>query len=221
MRLIGLVALLGLTGCPASVTAEGMDEGFGMAFGAAWIHADAGKDESDSIVIANYGDVCVKTEAYYEAYEEFEDAATDVLSKDYCENIEEPYLAWIDASAALLFDGAKVVSIGFSGELNDKEYDFDDDAFGSVSEVTDAPWEDMKDDFDPDGDVTDGCGSGTIDTDFGDSWSLTDGSVEITALTDEASASGTIDARMEENDKGGDKSDFTASFGAAWCEINL
>ncbi len=221
MRLTGLVGLLGLTGCPASVTAEGIDEGFGMAFGAAWIHTDAGEEESDSIVIANYGDICPKYEAYYQAYSEFEDSALDVLSKDYCENIEEPFLAWIDAAAAIGFDGAKIVSISFLGDLNDKEYDFDDDAYGSVSEVSDAPWEDFANDFDTDGDITDGCGIGTMDTDYGDVWSLTDGSVEITALADEASASGTVDARMQDTGKGDDKSGFTASFGAGWCEINL
>ncbi len=221
MRTFNLLVLVSLTGCPASVTAEGMDDGFGMGFGAAWIHVDEGKTESDSIVIANYGDVCLKTEALYEAYQDLYDEGFDVLSKDYCEDIEEPFLAWIDASAAMQFDGANIVSLSFSGDLNDKEYDFDDDVYGSVMEVTDDPWADMADDFDPDGDVMDGCGVGTVEEDFGNFWSLTDGSVEITALTDEASATGAVDARMEEDGKGGDKSDFTASFTAAWCEINL
>ncbi len=221
MRLLVVFVPLVLTGCPASVTAEGMEDGFGLGFGAAWVHVDDGDSESDSVVIANYGDVCTKTQAFYEAFAEFSDAATDVMSKNYCENVEEPFLAYVEAASALQFEGAHVVSLGFSGDLNDKEYEFDDDASGFVFEITESPWEGVAEDFDADGSITDGCGVGTLDDDFSDSWTLTDGTVEITALTDEASASGVVDARMKESGSGGDKSDFAASFSAAWCEIDL
>lgn len=221
MRLLVVLVPVVLTGCPASVTAEGMDDGFGLGFGAAWVHLDDGDSESDSVVIANYGDVCVKTQAYFDAFAEFSDAATDVMSKNYCENVEEPFLAYVEAAAALQFEGAHVVTLGFSGDLNDREYDFDDDVAGFVAEVTDSPWEGVADDFDADGSITDGCGVGTLDEDYGDSWTLTDGSVDVTALSEEGAASGSVDARMKESGSGGDKSDFTASFSAAWCEIDL
>lgn len=220
MRLSVLLLPLVLTACPASVTAEGMDDGFGLGFGAAWLHL-GGESESDSVVIANYGDVCAKSQAYYEAFAEFKDAGTHVRLKDYCENVEEPFLAYVEAAAALQFEGAHVVKLGFSGDLNDKEYEFDDDVAGFVAEVTDSPWEGVADDFDADGSITDGCGVGTLDDDFSDNWTLTDGTVEITALSEEAFASGSVDARMKESGSGGDKSDFMASFSATWCEIDL
>jgi hypothetical protein len=221
MRKILLIGAALLTGCPASVTAEGMDDGFGAAWGSAWVHIDYGKEENDTIVIANFGDVCTKMTAWYEATSALEEPSTDVLSQAYCEHLEEPFMEWVDASEAIFFGGASTVSVSVGDNLEADSYDLEDDVTGSVTTVDDPIWEDLRDDFDPDGSLGDNCGLGSRDFDLVDSWTLKDGTMDVTALSEEGSAGGTIDGRMQENKQNGDKSDFSASFSAPWCEIDI
>lgn len=218
MRLLPFA--LFLAGCPASVTAEGLDDGFGMPISALRTHVVGNDGDADYIILSNVGDLCTKETDFWDAYTAYMTAATDVLSQNYCKNLETPMTDFVEAAQAMQFKGATYVTLSVGSDFDEGEYGFDEEASGSVSSYDDTPYEGAIDDFDPDGGVMDGCGMGTVDTDEGNYWELANGSVKLDSVVDEGVTTGSADGTMK-TDSGKDDGDFQASFSASWCEIKL
>ncbi len=218
MRLLPFALLL--TGCPASVTAEGLDDGFGMPISAVRTHIVSDNGDADYVVISSVGDLCTKEVAFSEASSAFFTASEDVLSQHYCKNLEQPFTDYVEAVQAMQFKGATYVSLSVGTDFDEGEYGFGKDASGTVAAYDDTPFEGAIDDFDPEGSVLDVCGLGTVDTDQGNYWDLDDGSVTLDSVVDEGVTSGSADGTMM-TDSGKADGDFQANFSAAWCEIKL
>lgn len=211
-----------LTGCAAGVSAEGVPGGFGLGMSAAYLRVDYGETDSESILISTELGVCDKYATFAEAQVEFLEAAMDVLAADYCEDMEEPFTAYLDAAQALFPQGARFVQLGVDKpKLDDGTFDMPEEAWGSVGVVTDALFQDARDNFDPDSDVTEGCGldDDDLDSDFGDSWTL-EGKLDLTDVGSDGPATGTVDAEMIDDD-GDEDGAFTANFTATLCEIDI
>lgn len=217
--LVPLTLLLG--GCSASVTAEAIDGGFGLLAGAALVRTDDGDNEYESVLISSAGVSCAAYTEMAEAGDEFYDAAFDVMNSDYCEDLEEPFLAYAKAFQAVFPLASRLVVISVSeGDFDEEDYDKGEWS-GSVGLVEEVPYEDAVEDFDADGDQLDGCGLGAdgLDGDFGDSWTLK-GDLEVTSVEKAGPVVGDIDADMHDED-GDEDGEFTASFTAPLCEIDL
>ncbi|MBM4366948.1 MAG: hypothetical protein FJ102_12115 [Deltaproteobacteria bacterium] len=74
MRAFFLLPVLSLFGCPASVTAEGMDDGFGMGWSAVWFHYEMKQGDAEGITLSNVMGLCAKQQAYWESFEAYTDA---------------------------------------------------------------------------------------------------------------------------------------------------
>jgi hypothetical protein len=203
------------------VTAEAIDDGFGPGWSAVWFHYNMDGGDSDDITLSNVAGICEKQKTFYEAYEEYVDTAKDLDMNDSCEDFEEVYLGVVDASMARNIEGANNASMYTYDDLEDGEYELGDEAAASVVAYTESPFEDARDDFDADEDIKDGCGidDGDGDSDWGDTWSVTDGDLVLDAVNDEANASGSIEGEMTQ--KGDDEGAFSATFTAAYCEIDV
>lgn len=221
MRILTPLLVL-LAGCPAGVGAEAIDGGFGLGLSALYVKVDGGDYESESVVISTEFGACDKYATYSEAYEDFYKAALDVMAEDYCEDLEEPFTAYVEAAQALFPAGARSASFGTDeGDFDTEKYDMPDEAGGVVTLVEETPYEDALDDFDADGSVTDGCGLGEDGLDDGSAtyWTL-EGDLDITTAEKDGPVAGTVDADMIDED-GDEDGAFTASFTATLCEIDL
>jgi len=209
-----------LTGCPASVTAEGLDDGFGMPVSAVRFHVTSDGGDSDTILISNVPGLCEKYGSFAEASKAFTDAAEDVTSQNYCKNLEEPLNAYVPAVQALQFKGATYVSLSVN-DFDEGEYAFGETGSGLVQAYTDLPLEGVLDDFDADGSLVNGCGTNfNTDSDPVDTWTLDDGSVKLDTVESKGAASGSADGTMKDENGKAD-GDFQATFTAAWCEVDL
>ncbi len=215
-----------LAACPASVTAEGIEGGFGLGLGADYVRLVSDNGDSESIVLSTRGGVCEDYATFAEAQAEMLSASLDLFSNQYCANLEAPLADYVAATQDLFTVGARFVTLSaHGGDLDKEQYDLPDDASGTVALVEDTPYDGALDDFDPDAGAMEGCGldQGELEAfataDFGTAWTL-DGDFEITALEKDGPAAGTVDADMIDDD-GDEDGAFTASFTATLCEIEL
>lgn len=221
MRILTPLLVL-LAGCPAGVSAEAIDGGFGLGISALYLKVDGGDYESESVVISTEFGTCEKLATYYEAWEDFYKAAADVMAEDYCEDLADPFAAYVESVQSLYPVGARSVSLGTAeGDFDTEKYDMPDEASGVVTVVDETPYEDALDDFDADGSVMDGCGLGEDGLDDGSAtyWAL-EGDLDITTAEKDGPVAGTVDADMIDED-GDEDGAFTASFTATLCEIDL
>lgn len=215
-----LVLLLLSTGCAASVSAEALDGGFGPGLSAIRLHTKGEDSDTDSLLISNVGGLCAKWQNLTTATSELLDASSDVMSKHYCENLEEPAQNYVDAAQATYPKGANFLSISVDGGLDEDSFDTPKEAGGGMATVTSVPFDGVMDDFDTDGSVMDGCGVGddVFNEDFSDTWNIGDGTLELTSVKSEGPVSGTLEAALKDDD-GDIDGDIKASFTASFCEI--
>ena len=219
-RVFVIVSLL-LIGCPAAVTAEAIDGGFGLGLSAAFVRLDNGESQAESIVISTTGGVCESYGELMEAQAEFYEAVVDIMSQNYCSNLEEPFVRYAEAAQDVLVMDARILSLGVvEGDFDQQSYE-GNEWWGTVGVVDNVPYVDALEDFDADGDQMDGCGlsEGDVELDAGDSWTL-DGDLEITTAETDGPVAGTIEADMLDED-GDEDGELTASFTAVLCEIDL
>ncbi len=220
MRAFFLLPLLSLFGCPASVTAEGMDDGFGSAWSSVWFHYDTKQGDSEGITLSNVMGLCTKQQAYWEAFEAYMDAYED--ADDDCAEIEQPLRDFIAASQAITFDGANYSSGGPTDDMDDGEYELGEDAYWGIIAYTDDIDSSFLDDFDADGKISDNCDMDTDDMneEVGyDSWSIADGELVIDSVNDEASVSGSVEGEMMQGKD--EEGAFKATFTASYCEVEI
>lgn len=218
--MFGLSLLLSLVGCAASVTAEGIEGGFGSGSTAIW---DDNKDMGGGVIILNIGDGCTKYQDMMGALNDYVDYVTEAAMSGEisCKGIEDPLMTYVDAASAFFVKDLSMASFGVT-ELKEGDYDFPKKASGYVSHYDEAMDLSMYDDFDPDGEYMDNCGLGSQEgEDYeGDSWTLKDGTLTIDSVEDEGKAKGSAEATMvDEKDK--DDGAFSATFTASWCDLSL
>lgn len=214
--------LVFLLGCPASVTAEGMDDGFGPGWSAVWFHYNSGKFETEGITLSNVAGLCEKQTKAYEALEAFYDKAEDLDADDECSEIEAETRDFYGSWEALYFEGANYASGGPTGEdgMEDGDFELGEDAYFGVISYTNSPFEGVLEDFDPDEEVGEGCGLDDNDAELeADEWSVQDGELVLDTVSDEANLSGSVEGEMVQ--KGDDEGAFSATFTAAYCEIDV
>ena len=212
--------LVFLLGCPASVTAEGMDDGFGLGWSAVWFKYSSGEFDSEGITLSNVAGLCEKQTAAYEALEAFYDKLEDVDADDACSEIESETREFYGSWEALYFEGANYASGGPTDEMDDGDYELGDDAYFGVISYTNSPFEGVLDDFDPDEEIGEGCGIDDEEAEIeAEEWSIQDGELVIDTVNDEANVSGSVEGEMVQ--KGDEEGAFTASFTAAYCEIEI
>lgn len=220
MRAFFLLPILSLFGCPASVTAEGMDDGFGAAWSAVWFNYDMKQGDAEGITLSNVMGLCAKQQAYWESFEAYMDAYED--ADDDCAEIEQPMRDFVAASEGLYFDGANYSSGGPTDDMDDGDYELGKDAYWSVFGYTEDMDNSYLDDFDADEKISEGCGMDTEDQDQeidGDSWSVEDGELVIDSVNDEASVSGSVEGEMVQ--KGDEEGAYKATFTATYCEVEI
>ncbi|MBM4392311.1 MAG: hypothetical protein FJ090_14415 [Deltaproteobacteria bacterium] len=220
MRAFFLLPILSLFGCPASVTAEGMDDGFGMGWSAVWFHLEMKQGDAEGITLSNVMGLCAKQQAYWESFEAYTDAYED--ADDDCAEIEQPLRDFVAAAEALTFDGANYSSGGPIDDMDDGDYDLGEDAYWSVFGYTDDMDTSYLDDFDADDKISEGCGMDADDMNEeidGDAWAVEDGELVIDSVNDEANVSGSVEGEMMEGKD--EEGAFKATFNAAYCEIEI
>jgi len=231
MSLAFVLPLAVLTGCAGSVKVSDQDA-FGGVSSASWVHMNyKDTDDNDGIELVNVGGLCGKTQDYWDAYNELDKAVNDadVTSSSFCKDIKDALLAYTQAGDAIIHDGVHVVALstakGGSSVPEADTYDVGGETkglYGSVTYYDKDPFADATDDFDEDAQGNDGCGvdfAGLFTDSPGDTWTLDDGSLEITTLTDEKSLKGSLDASMVDDD-GDDAGDITATFTASYCDVD-
>jgi hypothetical protein len=230
MTLALLLPLAALTGCAGSVKLSDQDA-FGGVSSATWFHYNYTEGhDSDTIQLTNIGGMCDKTQAYYDAYKEFDKAGNDAdpTSSSYCGDIEDSFRDWAQAADAIFHDGVHFVQMStIKGDSTVPEadtYDVGGESHGLVGTVNyldKSPFSDALDDFDPDAQANDFCGvdlSALTDTP-GDAWAIDDGSLDITSVTEDKALKGELDGSIADDD-GDDAGDIAASFNATYCEID-
>jgi hypothetical protein len=223
MARFALIPLLALTACAGSVTVEEID-GFGGVASALWVYDDDAN--AHTIRLTNVVGGCAKLQAIREAEEEFEDALGDIGFNDlddYCEIMEEPTKRAAEAGTAAYHEGAHWLTLSVDGgdEPDDDTYEVDGDPFvaGYIQYFENSPYEAALSDYDPDEENDALCGIDSDDLEFDtDDWALDDGELEITAVNDEANASGTFEGELVDPE-GDNEGDIRFSFTATYCEI--
>ncbi len=231
IRLLPVLALLA-PGCAGSVKVDEI-ESFGLVTSAIWIHLETDDFESHSIVLSNQSGLCTSLESYYSAYQEFEDAVEEASENidDFCEEMEEPYADYADASSTVNSDGARYLNIAVNNdgesEPEEEEYEVGDDPGfgGGITYYTGDLLSDQLEDFDPDGDAADNCGVDPEDfdaEDYYEAWFFDDGDLAISSVSDEDSVKGefTVDLVTADEDED-DAGTATGKFSATYCHIEL
>lgn len=221
---LALAALAPLAGCAGSIQTDEVD-GFGTVASAVWLFND--DSNTHQIVLTNVVGACGKFQAYYEAYDEFEDAAADLGLDDlddYCEEMEEPSKNLATSADALYHEGAHYLTLTLSDggdtEPDDEEYEVGDDpgVYGALTYIENSPYAAVLQDYDPDAeDWLCGVDEDDVEQDQ-DSWALDDGALEVTAVNDEANVSGRFEGELAD-DGGDDAGNITFSFTATYCEV--
>ena len=228
LRILPLIALIA-PGCAGSVKVDEI-EGFGLVTSALWIHLEDGKAEGHSFILANQSGLCDSLTSYYEAVAEFNDAVEDADMDSFCEDMEEPYQDFADASSTINNEGARYVTFSVNddgeSEPNEDSYDVGDDpgVNGGVTYYEGDPTSDLLEDYDPDADLADNCGMDTeYDAeDYYEAWAFDDGSLEITGVSDEDSVKGDLEVDLITADEDGDDAGtLVAGFTASYCHIEL
>ncbi|MDP2314104.1 MAG: hypothetical protein Q8P41_14475 [Pseudomonadota bacterium] len=224
-RLTRLFPLFALVGCAGSVQVEDIDP-FGAAASAVWFHWD--DSDYDSLLLTNVMGACGKWQAYAEASKELDDAVEDMDENDYCEDAKEPSLAVARIANDLFHEGTHMLALTVyedgSTEPEEETYEVGDPRQalgGTVTYYGASPYAAILADWDEDEDWEDNCGIDTDDLDADiDSWSLSDGELELLSVKDEGAAAGALEAELVDED--GDRDgDISARFTATWCEVDL
>lgn len=218
-----LVLAFSLLGCAATVTAEGIEGGFGLGLSAVLRHVEAGSFTAENVVIANFPDYCLRYQRVLDAISASFDVEAQSTDDDYCAEMEPIYRELSESLNAIYFEGANWFAV-YSTSYDVDEYEFGEQASGSLLSWTSSPYADVMADFDASSTAKDGCGmdSEDSDDDLADEWSITEGSLEITVSEgDDGSTSGSIDATMEGQGKSASDGDIIASFTASWCELDM
>lgn len=217
--MFGLSLLLSLVGCAASVTAEGIEGGFGSGATAMWDDVEG----SGGIMILSVADGCKKYQTMAEALNDYVDYVTEAAMSGEisCKGIEDPLMTYVDAAESFFVKDLSVASFSVA-EVKEGDYDLPKKATGSVTHYDDAMDLSIYDDFDPDGDYMSNCGMGTENSEEydGDYWTLKEGTLTIDSVEDEGKAKGSAEATMfDEKDK--DDGAFSATFTASWCDLSF
>jgi hypothetical protein len=209
-----------LLGCPASVTAEAVDGGFGFGWSATWVVYQYGKAESEGIMLSNVLGYCDKQTKAYDAMSAFYERSQELEGKSKCSEIETETRDYFGAWEAMYFEGANYASGAPVGDMETGEFELGRKASFSVVALTNSPYAGILDAFDPDETISAGCGvEDEGDDPDSDEWVVKDGDLVIDALADETSLSGSVEGEMVQ--QGDEQGAFAASFTASYCEIEI
>lgn len=224
-RFAPCLPLLALVGCAGSVTLEDVDS-FGGGASAVWFHSD--DSNYDSILLTNVVGACGKWQAYAQAQEDYADATEDIDADDWCEEAEAPTKAFARATNALFHEGVHSLSLTVFGDgttVPDEDtyevLDLTALLYGQMTYYESSPSAAILRDWDPSDDLDDGCGVDEDDLELDSTtWILSDGELEIDAVSDEKGLQATLDGELVDDD-GDDAGTITAVMSATWCEVDL
>lgn len=217
-RIVWLTLWLG--GCAASLSAEGMEAGFGPGLSAAHLTMVSSDFRVDVVTISSVLDYCGKQRDYVKAYDEYLERAKDADEDHYCADMEAMTRALAAAGEALAPAGSKSAELSVLGEFETGEHPFGAGVSGRVSYVIESPYAGLMDDYDASGSAQDGCGRGTTDEAESENWYIDDGVLQLDTAEAEGAVVGTVDAHMQDVE-GHANGAFTGTFSAVWCDVDL
>lgn len=215
------VAFVGLIACNApQVPAEKAEASWSDA---ARIRYDG--DTQDTIILANFDDVCGKWRRSGATSQVFFAAALAPDSPDYCRDLAVAHDDFVSANQAIGPDGGRVVWLNFATSLDARTWTLDDDATGKMTEYTGDYWATQANTIDPAGAHDDDCGRAEVLpgeeepelADFSEYSLFSDGTVLLVEADVDGDAVGSVDAHAV--DEGGDITVFSAEFTAPLCVL--
>lgn len=201
------MVLLFSLGCSQSFTSEAVD-GFGIARSA--VHLP----DAELVMITNVADLCEKEAVWYETIY----AASGA---DNCADAEPFYRDYLEASDALMHEGATYVQLfPLDGGFEAGSVSVPRDAMVYVDQYTTSPFADALANYDNDPESTD-CGMDivamqTISEDV-ERWSAEDGTIAIDSV-DADSVVGHAEGYLRDDDNDHDDGDFRAEFRTTACD---
>ncbi len=216
------VAFVGLAACsPPEVPVKNTEASWSDAARIRYDH-----DTPDTIILANFDDVCGKWWRSGAASEVYFAAALAPDSPDYCRDIAAAQDDFIAANQAISPDGGRVVWLNFDASLEARTWVLDDDASGKMTEYIGDYWVTQADTIDPDGTRDDNCGRAEDPpgeeeselADFSEYSLFHDGTVLLVEADVDGDAVGSVDAHAV--DEEGASTEFTADFTAPLCLLD-
>jgi hypothetical protein len=208
-----------LTACSGTVSLSEVDP-FGSVT-ATWVHRESG----DQILLSNVSDTCSKLADYDSAVGRLQRFSGSITTPgaDYCTEAKEITFAWAEAAGALYYDGARHLTLSVDdegrSEPDDDTYEVEGDPSlaGYLVYYEASRWEAILEEWDETAAYSDEDMCGVDMDERFDTWLLSEGSLELTSVTD-AAASGTLAGELTHVD-GDDAGEIQATFTAHHCEI--
>lgn len=210
-----------LVGCAASVSAEGIEGGFGLGLSAIVARAEVDEFALQFILVSNVPDLCARYQRYFESSHAMHRVESTVDDAGYCAEHEVVWREHFDARNALYFEGAHFVWL-VAESYTEGQYTLESEAYGSLSAWTATPYASAMEGYHTQDDGHELCGRDEITSVEDDvlRWTLDEGTFEIVDSSDEGGALlGELRGRMLGQEQAALDGDFSADFAASRCDL--